>query len=38
MTADDEIESLDIVDENLNNVTISLKCQKGFSVRPVPSI
>lgn len=38
LTADDEIESLDIVDENLNNVTISLKCQKGFSVRPVPSI
>jgi len=38
LTADDEMESLDIVDENLNNVTISLKCQKGFSVRPVPSI
>ena len=38
LTPDDESESLDIVDENLNNVTISLKCQKGFTVRPVPSI
>ena len=38
LTPADEMESLDIVDENLNNVTISLKCQKGFSVRPVPSI
>ena len=38
LTPDDESESLDIVDGNLNNVTISLKCQKGFSVRPVPSI
>jgi len=38
LTPDDESESLDIVDENLNNLTISLKCQKGFSVRPVPSI
>jgi len=38
MTPDDESELLDEVDENLSNVTISLKCLKGVSIRPVPSI
>ena len=38
MTPDDESELMDEVDENLSNVTISLKCLKGVSVRPVPSI
>eukprot|EP00092_Neocalanus_flemingeri_P021843 GFUD01023695.1.p1 GENE.GFUD01023695.1~~GFUD01023695.1.p1 ORF type:complete len:184 (+),score=69.56 GFUD01023695.1:198-749(+) len=34
----DEDELLDIVDDNLQNVNISMKCQKGFSTRPIPSI
>ena len=34
----DEDELLDIVDDNLNNVSISMKCQKGFSTRTIPSI
>jgi len=38
VTPDDEDELLDIVDEHLQNVNISLKCQKGFSSRPIPSI
>jgi len=38
MTPDDESELMDEVDENLSNITISLKCLKGVSTRPVPSI
>ena len=34
----DEDELLDVVDDHLQNVNISMKCQKGFSTRPIPSI
>merc|ERR1712013_963360 len=34
----DEDELLDVVDEHLQNVTISMKCQRGFSMRQIPTI
>ena len=38
VTPGEEDELLDIVDDNLQHVTISMKCQKGFSTRTIPSI
>eukprot|EP00091_Calanus_sinicus_P019290 TRINITY_DN4778_c0_g1_i3.p1 TRINITY_DN4778_c0_g1~~TRINITY_DN4778_c0_g1_i3.p1 ORF type:complete len:176 (+),score=56.88 TRINITY_DN4778_c0_g1_i3:3-530(+) len=34
----DEDELLDVVGDHLQNVSISMKCQRGFSTRPIPSI
>ena len=34
----DEDELLDVVDDHLQNVSISMKSQRGFSTRPIPSI